>query len=140
MANKATLDFSRSQKLADAMSKIPGKSEEVINRVLLAKGTKEIIQGIIGFMPVSKRNKKHAKFSNPLKERMFNLGFDIVAKGGAANKKGSYGYLVFPNEGRGKHNPVAQQFFEKGLSEREDIVLDYVLDELIQGQEEILNI
>ncbi|MGT2682992.1 hypothetical protein [Streptococcus porci] len=140
MANKATLDFSGSQRLAEAMVKIPNKSEEVVNRVLKNKGTKEVMQGIVGFMPVSDRNKKHAKFSNPLKERIFNLGFDIVARGGAANKRGSFGYLVFPNEGRGPHNPIAQAFFERGLSDREDIVFDYVLDELIRAQEELLSV
>ena len=39
MANKATLDFSGSTKLAEAMAKIPSKSEEVVNRVLLVRGT-----------------------------------------------------------------------------------------------------
>lgn len=140
MANKATVDFSASQRLADAMAKIPGRSEEVVNRVLFTKGTKEVMQGIIGFMPVSNRQKKHAKFSNPLKERLFNLGFDIVAKGGAANKKGSFGYLVFPNEGRGSHNLVAQQFFEKGLHAKEAIILDYVIDELVRVQESLLSV
>ena len=140
MANKATLDFSGSTKLAEAMAKIPSKSEEVVNRVLLVRGTKEVMQAIIGFMPVSKREKRHAKHSNPLKERMFNLGFDIVAKGGAAKNKGSFGYLVFPNEGRGPHNPVAQEFFERGLASREEIILDYVIDELVRAQQELLTI
>ncbi|HFU4089536.1 TPA: hypothetical protein ACGO77_000133 [Streptococcus suis] len=140
MANKATLDFSGSTKLAEAMAKIPSKSEKVVNRVLLVSGTKEVMQAIIGFMPISKREKKHAKYSNPLKERMFNLGFDIVAKGGAANNKGSFGYLVFPNEGRGPHNPVAQEFFERGLASREEIILDYVIDELVRAQQELLTI
>ena len=98
------------------------------------------MQAIIGFMPVSKREKRHAKHSNPLKERMFNLGFDIVAKGGAAKNKGSFGYLVFPNEGRGPHNPVAQEFFERGLASREEIILDYVIDELVRVQQELLTI
>lgn len=139
MANKATLDFSRSEKLAEAMAKIPNESEKAVNRVLKSHGTKEVIQGIIGFMPVSKRDKKHAKYSNPLKEKMFNLGFDIVAKGGAAKNKNSFGYLVFPNEGRGPHNIVAQEFFERGLESREDIILDYVIDELVRVQQELLN-
>lgn len=140
MANRATLDYSGSQRLVEAMSRIPSKSEEVVNKVLKDRGAKEVIQAIIGFMPVSKRNKKHAKFSNPLKEVMFNLGFDVIAKGGAAKNKGSYGYLVFPNEGRGSNNPVAQQFFEEGLASREDIILDYVIDELVRSQEELLSV
>lgn len=140
MANKATLDFSGSTRLLEAMKKVPEVSERVVNDVLKSRGTKEVIQAIIGFMPVSKRDKKHAKFSNPLKEVMFNLGFDIVAKGGAAKNKGSFGYLVFPNEGRGPHNPVAQAFFERGLESREDIILDYVIDELVRAQEELLSV
>lgn len=140
MANKATLDFSGSTRLLEAMKKVPEVSERVVNDVLKSRGTKEVMQAIIGFMPVSKRDKKHAKFSNPLKEVMFNLGFDIVAKGGAAKNKGSFGYLVFPNEGRGPHNPVAQAFFERGLESREDIILDYVIDELVRAQEELLSV
>lgn len=140
MANKATLDFSGSTRLLEAMKKVPEVSERVVNDVLKSRGTKEVMQAIIGFMPVSKRDKKHAKFSNPLKEVMFNLGFDIVAKGGAAKNKASFGYLVFPNEGRGPHNPVAQAFFERGLESREEIILDYVIDELVRAQEELLSV
>lgn len=140
MAITATIDFSNSLKLQEAMSKIPSKSEEVVNQVLLTKGTKEVMQGIIGFMPVSNRDKKHAKYSNPLKEKMFNLGFDITTKGRATNKKSSFGYLVFPNDGRGKHNRVAQEFFEKGLQSKEGIVLDYLVEALVKAQEELLSI
>lgn len=139
-STSAHLDFSGSEKLFEAMQRIPEKSEAIVNNVLRSKGTKEVMQGIVGFMPISNRNKKHAKFSNPLKEQLFNLGFDIVARGGAANKKNSFGYLVFPNEGRGSHNPVAQEFFQKGLSDRESIVLDYIVDELVRAQQEMLNV
>lgn len=140
MVNKTTVDFSKSQKLADAMAKIPSRSEEVINRVLKSRGTREVMESIIHFMPVSRRDKEHAKHSEPLKERMINLGFDIVAKGGAANKRGSFGYLVFPNEGRGSHNPVAQEFFERGLDAKEDMLLDMLVDELVKAQEAALAI
>ena len=134
----AHIDFEGSSRLEEAMLKIPEKSEEVINNVLKSKGTKEVMQGIIGFMPVSDREKKHAKYSNSLKERLFNLGFDIVARGGAANKKGSFGYLVFPNEGQGPHNKVAQEFFQKGLAEREEVVLDLAIAELVRVNNEII--
>lgn len=140
MAGKVHVDFSKSERLADAMAKLPGRSEEVINKVLKSKGTKEVMTAIIHFMPVSKRDKQHAKFSDPLKDRMQHLGFEIVAKGGAANKRGSFGYLVFPNDGRGSHNPIAQEFFERGLEAKEDLLLDMVLDELIKAQEELLSI
>lgn len=138
--NKATLDYSASQKLLEAMAKVPERSEKLVNDVLRTSGTAAVMNSIIGFMPVSDRKKRHAKHSKPLKAVMFNLGFDIIAKGGAASNKNSFGYLVFPNEGRGSHNPVAQLFFERGLERVEDMVLDDVLAALQQAQEETLNI
>lgn len=135
---KFTVDTTASQKLADAMAKIPEHSERLINEVLKSKGSKEVIESIIGFMPVSNRNKPHAKESNPLKAKMFNLGFDIVARGGAAKNKGSFGYLVFPNEGRGKHNPHAQEFFERGLNDRRDAIMDAMIEALVKASNDAL--
>lgn len=88
---------------------------------------------IIGFMPRSDRTKKHAKDSKPLDQEDINLGFRIFAKGGAAKNKGSFGYLVFPNEGRGPSNPIAQEFFEQGLESRLDKLTLIVLEALEEG-------
>lgn len=121
------LETNKSEKLAKAMANVADQSEVLVNKVLKLKGTKEMIQSIIGFMPVSNKKGSHAKFSNPLTFRMLNLGFIITTKGGAANRPGSFGYLVFPNEGRGPHNLIAQEFFEKGAESASDQILDDVI-------------
>lgn len=119
--------------LMQAMEKVPKRSEEIINKVLHSSGGKEVSMAIIGFMPRSDRTKKHAKDSKPLEQEDINLGFRIFAKGGAAKNKGSFGYLVFPNEGRGPSNPVAQEFFEQGLESRLDKLTLIVLEALEEG-------
>ena len=128
---KFTVDIESSQRLADSMAKIPDKSERLINEVLKSKGSKEVMESIIGFMPESERKKTHAKDSSPLKAKLFNLGFDIQSKT-------PFGYLVFPNDGRGKHNPHAREFFEKGLEDRKESIMDAMLDALIKASQEAL--
>lgn len=129
------LNDSQIQELENAMKKVPENVEQKVNSILHGKGCKEMMQSIIGFMPVSNRNKKHAKNSNPLGKEDINLGFRIFAKGGAANKKGSFGYLVFPNEGRGSSNPVAQKFFERGMESSSDRIMSDLLKALEEGAE-----
>lgn len=124
------LDMASAAEIEAAMKLVPEKAEKLVNQVLHTKGTKEVIQSIIGFIPVSRRNKKHAKFSNPLKNQNFNLGFEVYAKGGAAKNKNSFGYLVFPDEGRGSHNPVAQMFFERGTDRVNERILNDVIEAL----------
>lgn len=138
MNGQYQLDFKSSKRLEDAMKQIPEQSEEIVNRVLKTKGTKQMIQAIISFIPVSKVNKNHAKFSSPLTFQMQNLGFRVFTKGGAANIKGSFGYLVFPDEGRGSSNPIAHNFFEKGADSVSDVILDQTIDALIEQSNKIL--
>ncbi|MBC1605659.1 hypothetical protein HCJ39_13140 [Listeria rocourtiae] len=125
------------KKIADS----PGDVEKAINQSLEREGTALAIEGIIMRMPVSQRGakavreKKHARYSNPLMKRMENLGFEVVAKGGASGKKGSFGYLAFPDEGRGSSNPVAHHFFNDGVDDRIPRILDALdkaLDEAIE--------
>lgn len=117
----------QSEKLAEALKKTSSTLESKLNEYLHTKGGQHAIQGIIGFIPKSNRQKKHAKDSNPLKFDKLNLGFKVYARGGAANKKGSFGYLVFPDEGRGSHNFIAQEFFRRGLESKEDKLFNDVI-------------
>jgi hypothetical protein len=117
---KFELDYKAIERLEKKMMQLPGKMESVTNDVLHTDGIRIATEEITKLIPVSTRkgkirNKKHAKHSNWSKSEKINLGFVIKARGGAANKKGSFGYLVFPNEGRGAHNPVEQRFMERGL-------------------------
>lgn len=124
------LEFKKSKEIEAAMKKVPEKAEQQVNKVLHTVGVKETIQSIIGFMPVSNRNKKHAKFSNPLKSAAINLGFRVYARGGASKNKGSFGYLVFPNDGLGENNLIEQRFFERGGEKASDKIFKNVMDAL----------
>jgi len=117
---RTEIDYRKSEKIAEILKKTSTNLESKINEYLHLKGAQTTIESIIGFMPRSNRKKKHAKDSKSLTFDKFNLGFEVYAKGGAANKKGSFGYLVFPDQGRGIHNFVAQEFFRRGLENKED--------------------
>lgn len=125
---KFQLNTEESERIEKAMALIPEQSERMVNDVLKSKGAKKAVQSIIGFMPISNRNKAHAKNSNPLKEIFINLGFEITPKP-------RFRYLVFPNDGRGRSNPVRQQFFESGLEK----VTDSILDDIVLALEEASN-
>ncbi|MGC9339541.1 hypothetical protein [Listeria ivanovii] len=124
------LDKSDLDELLKKIASSPGDVEKAINQSLEKEGAPLAIEGIIRRMPVSQRKgknvreKNHAKFSNPLLKRMENLGFEIVAKGGAASRKNSFGYLAFPDEGRGSSNPIAYHFFSEGLKDRTPRILN----------------
>jgi hypothetical protein len=114
------LDYEEIARLEKKMAQLPGKMEGAVNEVLHTDGIRIATEEITKLIPVSRRNNRtrnkiHAKTSKWSTSERHNLGFTIKSKGGAANKKGSFGYLVFPNEGRGAHNPIAHHFMEKGL-------------------------
>ncbi|MCM3511641.1 hypothetical protein [Carnobacterium inhibens] len=132
---KYSLDDTQSKRLAENMKTVPDKAERLVNETLKAKGMKLMIQEIIRFIPTSNKNKKHAKTSNPLKGTMGNLGFVITTKGGAASNPNSFGYLVFPNEGRGPHNFIAQRFFEKGAETSNEKILTEVIKVLEEAND-----
>lgn len=121
---RVQIDYRKSEELIKLLEKTSKNIENNLNEYLHSKGAKTVIESIIGFMPRSNRQKKHAKDSNPLKFDKFNLGFGVYARGGAANKKGSFGYLVFPDQGRGPHNFIAQEFFGRGLESKEEKLFD----------------
>ncbi|MBC2106147.1 hypothetical protein [Listeria booriae] len=127
MAGKFELNFKDSERLENTMKLIPENAERLVNEELHVHGAKKMMQAIIDFMPVSARKKNHARDSNSLKFDKLNLGFRIYAKGGAANRKGSYGYLVFPDEGRGSSNPIAQKFFSRGAEKENGAIIDGVI-------------
>lgn len=139
MSQRHQFIFEDSLDIEKAMTRLPGKSEELANKVIHNQGTKEMIQRITGFMPIGvRKNDRHAALSNSLKDSTFNLGFEVYARGGAANTNNSFGYLVFPNEGRGKRNPVAQQFFEKGAEKANEKILTDVLQALEDAHDQTI--
>ena len=123
------------------MARIPSMSEDIANRFLHDTAAPAAQRDITSVIPVSNRNyktKKHAKTSNPLEIDEKNLGFAIRARGGAANKKGSFGYLVFPNEGIGPHNLFAHEFFQGGLDRASDDFIPKLINTLVQKIQEAI--
>lgn len=120
MSVKFDVDYKDIERLERKIERLPGESEKIINEVLHKQGIRQVVQNITNYINISTRdgrprNKRHAKTSEWHTNDLMNLGFTVKAKGGAANKKGSFGYLVFPNEGRGPNNPLEQRFMERGL-------------------------
>jgi hypothetical protein len=138
---KFELDYEAIKRLEMKMAKLPDRMERATNDVLHTDGIRIATEEITKLIPVSTRkgkirNKKHARHSNWSKSEKINLGFVIKARGGAANKKGSFGYLVFPNEGRGAHNPVEQRFMERGLEAATPRILAKLHEKIDQILEE----
>ncbi|MBS4171942.1 hypothetical protein KHA87_01525 [Bacillus sp. FJAT-49736] len=109
-----------------------------MNESLAKHSEKLLVPKITNLIPVSRsvRDKVHARNSQWQKIEKGNLEITIKSAGGAANKKGSYGYLVFPNEGRGPRNHIEQRFMEKGLEAGIPEVVDGIQVDLIKKIEE----
>lgn len=122
---KFELNDEQMSKLSEHMQSLSGRSEEVINRTLKQSGAKEMIQAIVGFIPLSKGKGPHAKNSNPIKVTMINLGFEL-------KPKPKFKYLVFPDQGIGRRNQIAQRMFEKGAEQSNDKILNLLIEALIE--------
>lgn len=115
MTVRYKFEYRELEVLLQKVKRLPDNVEKTINSVLHTFGVRKVVQYITQDMPMSKVKKRHAKLSDWSKSEEGNLEFTIKAAGGAANKPGSFGYIVFPNEGRGPHNPLEQRFMESGL-------------------------
>ncbi|WP_235852013.1 hypothetical protein [Niallia nealsonii] len=143
MAVRFSIDFGDFVELEQNMARLPGKSENLMNEFFHSEGIEMATKDITELIPISKgrksaRNKKHAKTSDWSKSETFNLGFIIKSKGGAAKKKGSFGYLVFPDQGRGPHNLVKQDFMLEGLNNSINKIVEKLNLKLVQAIEEEL--
>ncbi|RHW38702.1 hypothetical protein D1B33_07460 [Lysinibacillus yapensis] len=128
------LDYREIQRLQENIRQLPNRAEKVINQTLHTDGVKLVESNVTRLIPVSNRNKntkwyrehgsvKHAKDTKWSISKTENLGFILKSKGGAANKRGSFGYLVFPDEGRGQEE---QNFTERAT----DIAVPQIMSKL----------
>ena len=124
-----TLNDQQIQQIEDALAKAPRNAEETINETIHLKGAKLIMQNIIGFIPLGARDtikgkrKRHAKTSEPLDQKNFNLGVYI-------HNKPAFEYLLYPDLGIGKRNQVNQEFFYEGLQASGDTIFQWILEAL----------
>lgn len=122
------LDASEFDRLEKAIKQYGEGAEKVINDVLHNEASEMLQESIKFFMPVSKRNKKHAKFSKSLTDEKGNLSITIKS-----TKK--YSYLYFPDDGSSVRNPKRraagnQQFFRKGAEAKQNEIIDRCIGRL----------
>lgn len=121
---RAMVVFDDLTSLNERIRQFPNRAEKAINEVLHTQGIEIVTREMTNLLPVSKVNKKHARDSRWSKSEISNLEFVVKTKGGAANKKGSFGYLVFPDEGRGPSNPWQQNFSGRSLQQSTPKILE----------------
>ena len=68
-----TLNFEDVEKIQQAINDYGDNAEDIINQCIHQEGKDRLIRSIENCMPVSDRNKKHAKFSNSLTNKNLNL-------------------------------------------------------------------
>lgn len=96
--------------------------EQSINDYLHNEAAAKINPAVTGFVPISDRNKTHAKHSNPFtRQENYNLAVKVIT-----DKK--FNYLVFPDEGLGtSKGNTPQDFTGRGL----EAVTPELLDDMI---------
>lgn len=126
------------QRLETVLRELPNKGEEEINKVLHKESAEKVIRSIQDLIKVSSWNPKapkkkgtHARYGKPFRIIPFNLGFFI-------RTYPKYGYLVFPDEGRGIRNPVEQNFTGRGIEKERPDVVNRLMEVLTRKIEEEL--
>ncbi|KMK77623.1 hypothetical protein [Alkalihalobacillus pseudalcaliphilus] len=141
---KFELDYSEIELLEEKFKRLPENVEQTVNTYLHKEGVSHTTKDITALIPVSVptkpgKLKSHARFRKWSTDEKENLGFTVKSRGGAANRPGSYGYLVFPNEGRGPRNHKEQSFMERGLERATPRIINGIHDEIDKKIEEVLS-
>ncbi|HZK23810.1 MAG TPA: hypothetical protein VFC74_00280 [Oscillospiraceae bacterium] len=120
------------KRLEEKIGRLQEQAEEEINKILHTETVRDVSNSIQQLINVSKKKKgTHAKHGKPFKTEPFNLGFFI-------RNYPSYGYLVFPDEGRGIRNQIKQDFTGRGIERERPRVVDRLLEVLTKRIEEEL--
>lgn len=128
MANETfTLDRKSFDELIKRLNGTGADAEKVLNEYLHNTAPKKINPAIVGLVPVSDRNKKHAKSNNPFgRQENYNLSVKLITSK-------EFNYLVFPDEGLGtsKKN-VAQDFTGRGLEATVPELIDEMTARIVE--------
>ena len=135
MSDYIELDYSQSTELEQKLKALPNKAEYETNNYLWSKAGDILEKGVYKRMPRSKykkygKPKTHAKDTESLEIIRYNLGVKVQTK--IKPKSKDFGYLIFPNEGRGikQKNKGSQEFFEKTLESETNKITNGLLDHL----------
>lgn len=123
---------------------LPRKAEYELNNYLWNDANKILSKKVMQNMPRSRRNKSkikkapktHAKDVESLEDIRYNLGIKVRTKLKPTSK--DFGYLIFPDEGRGKHQSRSQEFFNKSLNSETNKIKSGIIKHLNKKIEEEL--
>ncbi|MED2125450.1 hypothetical protein P4V88_05855 [Bacillus thuringiensis] len=130
MSANFSVDTSQFDTLQRNVERLPNEAEKVINETLKVNVSPVLEKSILGLMPISNRNKKHAKLYKSLNlDNKENLTITI-------KPKAKYRYLVFPDLGLGtSKKKAAQKFMEHGVEQK----VNYSINELNKSLIEQIN-
>lgn len=138
-----SVTYDDSIELEQKLKALPGKAEYETNNYLWSKAGDILEKGVYKRMPRSKYKKygtpkTHAKDTESLEIIRYNLGVKVQTK--IKPKSKDFGYLIFPNEGRGikQKNKGAQEFFDKTLESETNKITDGLINHLNKKIEEEL--
>lgn len=127
------VEFKAVEHLANAIADFGVGAGQIIQGVYNEFAAEEIKRNINAVLPVSGRTfKGHRTGAKAAGTgRVFQhtvSGLDLIVQ-----SKGQFGYLIFPDEGRGAHNPRAQQFMQRGLDASVDAIVDRCIAKLAEA-------
>lgn len=125
-----SMDESNVIALEETIKEYQEGAEEKINRYLHDTGYSKFEQSIINAMPESGRQWKGkrtaAKNSKSLQDKDKNENLAVTIRA-----RTEYGYLYFPNDGTNTvRHQGNQQFFKKGVEEKQDEAVNDLIDAL----------
>ena len=114
------------QRLQEPIMNYGNNAEQTINEFLNTEAKQMFSNSITNLIPVSDRNKQHAKDAQPVKgEQNQNLSLYL-------HTPGKWHYLYFPDEGAGIKfaNKAPYDFMRKGVEQESDNVINGMLNKL----------
>lgn len=103
-----------------------GNAEKTITDYLHGKGYEQLEGSIRRLMPVSDRNKEHAKDGRSLRDR--EAGSNLSVTVGTTSK---YHYLYFPDDGTKTMRHRGERFFFfQGAKDEEKNIIDGILEKM----------
>lgn len=120
------LDDKDIDRLVGAIKQYEGNAEQALGNYLENEADKIFRPSIENLIPVSDKDKKHARTSAPLTGDMEgNLSLYI-------HTKKAWHYLYFPDEGEGtSKGQLPHDFMNEGIEKQYDTVINGMLDALI---------
>ena len=117
------------KRIQEAIMNFGDGAERIINDYLEVQANEIFKQSIINLIPVSDRDKKHAKDSSPLTgELSGNLELYI-------HTKTQYNYLYFPQTASGVHfeGKAPNDFMQDGVDNKINEVVDGMIEALMNN-------